>query len=576
MIKNINKVLPNHLAIYIRVSTEKQVIEGISADNQLNKGIEKALDLGWSYSVYDDRGMSGSISYYERPGIKRLIQDLENNNIGGLYCFDIDRLSRDADYIEPQVLITKFSDAGIKIFTNSGEIDLANSGVALTARLKGLFASFERLQTKERVKSALTRSMKNGNNAGGGQLVLYGYDRVDKKLVINAEQAIIVKRIYQYYLEGHGTKVIANLLNEAHVPTKRNSIADGKMAIKRCVTNKKTGDKEVITMIKDGSEFVWRDTTIYNILKNTTYIGQKKWQDIVVASPIIIDELIYNQVQELLKEKMKLKRAPYTNVGKRVNQFLLKGKIRCATCGRSYYGHKRADLRDKAYKCLSQRYKNEYCGNRGIDIDYLDNLIWNSLMTFDKQILKTIQGLSKLDKWQPVLIKDYKQVIAKNSDHILSLTKKFNEGLIKQSVYEKLLKDYENIIEDNKNFIASINNDNVILANKDAIIDTTNHFIKSIKEATTFEEKQGMIRATIKEIVVYSEDLPNNRKQQILVYYKFGTLTPIYLKNSIDIKYKNNWQRVCSEMMPLEYMESADVGDGEIKLTIPTRIIKHY
>jgi hypothetical protein len=137
------------------------------------------------------------------------------------------------------------------------------------------------------------------------------------------------------------------------------------------------------------------------MLKNPTYIGQKKYKSITIPSPKIIDEDTFNIVQEMLKEKMKFKRAPYTNVGKRVNFFLLKGLIRCSVCGRSYYGHKRVDLRDKAYKCLSQRYKNEYCGNRGIDIDYLDNLIWNSLLDLDKwRILEEviIQNLKKNHK----------------------------------------------------------------------------------------------------------------------------------------------------------------------------------
>jgi DNA invertase Pin-like site-specific DNA recombinase len=118
----------------------------------------------------------------------------------------------------------------------------------MTVRLKGFFASFERLQTKERVITALEKSMKDGNNAGGGQMFLYGYDRKNKKLVINQKEAEVVKSVFKYYIEGHGTKVISNLLNEAGIPTKRNSIVNGQMTVKKLLQTSKQGKKRQLKL----------------------------------------------------------------------------------------------------------------------------------------------------------------------------------------------------------------------------------------------------------------------------------------------------------------------------------------
>ena len=562
MKKTIKKILPNHLAIYVRVSTEKQAMVGVSADNQLDKGIEKAKELGWSYTVYDDRGLSGSKSYFERPGIKKLISDLENNKIGGLYSFDIDRWSRDPTYVEPQILITKFIDSGIKIFTNNGELDLTNSGVAMTVRLKGFFASFERLQTKERVITALEKSMKNGNNAGGGQLVLYGYDRVNKKLVINTEEAEIVKKIYQYYLAGDGTPVIASKLNEEGIPTKRNTVANGKMTIKRSVTNKKTGEKEIIDIVKKGSEFVWRDTVIYNILKNTTYIGKKKWKNITVDTPIIIDENDFHAVQNLLKNKMKFKREPYSNVGKIVNHFLLKGLIRCGTCGSSYYGHKRADLKDKAYKCLSNRYKKGWCGNRGIDISFLDNLVWNYLLDFEKNLANLLKLNMKAGVFKALQaqIQSAEEKIEEINKYINSLNRKFIEEKVTEKVYNDLKMEYENEIEKHQDTITYTKNENYLMVNKDALLDIVKSLSFQMKSVKTIEEKQGFLRAFIDHITIQTRWTDN--KQEVEIRYKFDQFSQLYVKDEINIDYKKNWVRIGSQSNGVKFWIKQEAEEG--------------
>jgi len=556
-------VLPKHLAIYIRVSTDKQAIEGISVDNQLDKGMEVARKLGWTYHIYSDAGLSGSISYFERPALNRLMLDIEQNKIGGLYSFDIDRWSRDPSYIEPQIIITKFIESKIKIFTNSGEQDLGNSGVAMTMRLKGFFASYERLLTKERVISALEKSMKDGKNAGGGQLQLYGYNSVNKALVINEEEANVVKNVYKYYLEGHGTKVISNLLNEGGIKTKRNSQANGKMTIKKGSKNKTTGEYEIIKRVVDGSEFHWSDTTIYNMLKNTTYIGQKKYKDIIIPAPRIIDDQTFGAVQNLLKEKMKFKRAPYTNVGKQVNHFLLKGLIRCAMCGKGFYGHKRVDLKDKAYKCLSHRYKAQWCGNRGLDIDYLDNLVWNSLQNIGESIISSMELRSKQsEKMYKAEMNHYESMGAEANKNLIKLERRYTEGDIKKQSYEALAKEYEYEIKKWEAEVKQIKKTFYLIENKGMILDIVKHFTDGIKEVKTFEEKQSFIRGFVSHIAIltYRDDSLENKdkpikKQVILIHYKFDEISQYYIKDEIDILYKNNWQRICSETKPFRMYE---------------------
>ena len=93
-------------------------------------------------------------------------------------------------------------------------------------------------------------------------------------MVINEVEAKVVKLIFKLALEGKGTKVIANILNEKGYPTKRNTSANSHMVYKG-------------KMIA-GSEFTWIDSTIYSILTATVYKGDRMFRGKIYASPNLV------------------------------------------------------------------------------------------------------------------------------------------------------------------------------------------------------------------------------------------------------------------------------------------------
>jgi len=394
--------LPNKLAIYIRVSTQQQAKEGISALDQRMRGEQLARELSWDYEIYDDSGLSGTKGAEERQGLLRLLNDIEDRKIGGMYSVDIDRWSRDANYEEPQYIITKLKEAGIKIYFPGGEFNLSDPNIELMGRIKGVFASYESLQTKARVKRGLERSMTEGKNAGGGAMVAYGYDRIDKVLHINEKEAAVIRNIFELYIGGMGSFAISSHLNEQSIPTKRNKTKSGQMRIgKKQVVAIEAGliieDKQV----KQAKDFKWRDSVVMSILKNPIYKGEKRFNDHKIPCPIIIEPHIFDSVQLLFSERKKFKAPPNSNDPNRVtkNKFLLKGLLVCGryNCGKSFYGKLRADLKDKAYVCLSQKYKGEWCGNKGIDIDFLNDLVWQECLNIEKEIIKYFEKFAEED-----------------------------------------------------------------------------------------------------------------------------------------------------------------------------------
>jgi hypothetical protein len=138
---------------------------------------------------------------------------------------------------------------------------------------------------------------------------------------------------------------------------------------------------------KKKEDFTWKDGTIYSILTNPVYIGEKKGtrnlEGITLTSPVLIEKEIFEAVQIGLKNKQV----------KRTTKFfyLFQNKFYCGSCGRTYYPHKRTPKdqnkvsKDSRYVCLSKRYK-EPCDNFGIGISKINDGVWSVLRNNKSEI----------------------------------------------------------------------------------------------------------------------------------------------------------------------------------------------
>jgi hypothetical protein len=190
-------------------------------------------------------------------------------------------------------------------------------------------------------------------------------------LVIDEEQAKVVKRIFALSLEGKGTSKIAEILNSEGVPTCYNKL---KGTYK--VVNKYTGEVQE----RDKKSTKWKGGTIRGLITNPIYKGERRWNNTTFKVPAILDDWYWQKVNDNLKNNS-------NNKGQAVkHSYLLKGLIRCGKCGANYYGRTRVAKdrlkpKDNYYMCSSKRRGEHNCGNRSINIDALDKLIWSKLVS---------------------------------------------------------------------------------------------------------------------------------------------------------------------------------------------------
>lgn len=535
------------LGIYIRVSTTKQAEKGLSADDQKERGIEKAKELGWDYKLYDDRGISASKISFKDRYLNELIIDSKAKVLSGIYCTDIDRWSRDSNYDEGQIIISLIKISGVQVFTPNGEFKLNDPTTELMVRIKSLFASFEAINRKGSVIRGLERSATLGHTKGGAYLQ-YGYKRGDNKmLVIDSEEVKWVKWIYRQAFDGKGKgcMVIARLLNEKGVPTKIMN------------TIKNEGRTGMIVRGKKQTEFKWRDKTVLGILKNPIYKGIRVMKGKEYEAPVIIEPEYWDAVQIKIQNRNQYKD---TN---NIYEYLLKGLIMCPICGRKIQGKKRANGKDNCYTCMSYR-EGPNCGNRGINIEYLNDLVCENIKSMDKLIEIALSDTKLQQK-----IKKHKTEILWQNQKIVELTKKkdkYLDAILDGTVSKEQIRsrldsiDTELMIRHNNIRIEErgIN----INEQKEALMKVARDGIKDFKVMKTFNDRAGFIATAIKQITV--RWIEEYRAYDIVIQFRLNQLENYLISKQVVVNrdgrdaQQKTVNKVLSENVTLENLIQVD------------------
>jgi site-specific DNA recombinase len=518
------------VGIYSRVSTDEQKLKGVSLDDQKSRGVEFCIKNGYDYESFQDGGYSGTLPIEDRPELNRLFEKIYLEELHGIFIVDWDRLTRD----ETVGFVIKkiFKDNNIRVFDTNGEINLNDESQDLLVGIKILLSSFEIKRLKVRIKRNLERGVIEGR-VGGGNLINYGYTKGEnKKLIIDPIESETVKLIYKLSLEGKGTKVISNFLNENNIPTKRMNVKNSKMMVKG----------------KEKKTFIWRDSVVYNILTNPIYKGERLFKGKTYPSPQIIETNEFDAVQsELVKRK---------NFKDTTNKYfyLLKGLVHCLECESRFYGRKRSDLSDNQYICSSQRYKDTYCGTRGINIDKLDDYVWKSIVSLPSEIDNLISNeVNPLHKKQLESLKKLEnnlKLLYEKKDKILLLYTEKDKGfeLIKSNL-DKISKK----VEEHNHRIRLLQKEISYTSNKDEIV-------KFVKEQLNLKKSQSndpLVRQNIIRSLTRHIGIKWNNKQKIhfiWIEFKIDKQTQYLIGKKIKLNYKSLGWRLQNDKTETEFL----------------------
>ena len=366
-------------AIYTRKSTEEglqQEFNTLDAQRESAEAYVKSMaSEGWVCLAerYDDGGFTGG--NMDRPALKRLLNDIEAGKVDCVIVYKVDRLSR--SLIDFARMMEVFEKGKVSFVAVTQQINTGTSMGRLMLNVLLSFAQFERELVSERTKDKIAAARRKGKWAGGHPLL--GYDAVKSpggtKLVVNEDEAVQARQIFDLYLEHQGLIPTLTDLDTRNIVAKRWTTRKGHQ--------------------RGGKRF--NKYTLYTLLKNPVYLGKVTHKDQVYPGEhtAIIHPAIFERVQKLLRTNGR--GGPAAAVVRNRNGALLKGLLRCKACGCSM-GHtysSKGNVRYRYYVCLNAVKRGWHtCPSKSVPAEQIERFVIDHVhaMCPDNQAAKALRS----------------------------------------------------------------------------------------------------------------------------------------------------------------------------------------
>ena len=203
-------------ALYIRLSKDdgdKEESESVQNQRKILNTYAKENKFK-VYDEYVDDGYTGT--NFNRPGFKRMIEDVEKGKVNMIISKTLSRLGR--DYIETgRYIESYFPEKNIRYIAILDDIDTFLDKNCDTIAFKNIMNDYYAKETSKNIKK--TKHRKRAEGVYYTTFAPFGYKKIDKvgNLEIVESQAVLIRRIFNMFLSGKGTYQIATLLNEEKV-----------------------------------------------------------------------------------------------------------------------------------------------------------------------------------------------------------------------------------------------------------------------------------------------------------------------------------------------------------------------
>ena len=268
-------------AIYTRKSSEdglEQEFNSLDAQYEACAAyIASQKAEGWVLlpERYDDGGLSGGSM--ERPGLQRLLADIDRGAVDQILVYKIDRLTRSlADFAK---MVERLDAAGTSFVSVTQSFNTATSMGRLTLNMLLSFAQFEREVTAERIRDKIAASKKKG--LWMGATVPLGYAADGRSLKIAEPDAEVIRTIYDLYLEHRNTRIVKEAVDALGLKTPVRTLLSGRG--------------------KGGAQLSYGH--IHYILTNPVYAGRIRHHAKVYPGqhPPLIDPEVWDNIQDQLR-----------------------------------------------------------------------------------------------------------------------------------------------------------------------------------------------------------------------------------------------------------------------------------
>lgn len=374
-----------NVGIWIRVSTEEQA-RGEAPEHHLERAKAYAIARGWhTVEIYDLAGQSGK-AVMEHPEAKRMMSDVKRGHIQALLFSKLARLSRNLR--EVQDFGDFFRNNGADLVSLNESIDTSTAGGRMFFHLLAVFAQWEREEIVERVNASVAIRAKMGKPINGHSP--YGYKWVDKKLVIEPDEAPIRRRAYELFRDHRRKGRVAKLLNASGHRTRQGKLWTD-VHVRRILVE--TSAKGVYFFNRVKKNGGWK----------TTEKPESEWGKVLCES--IVPEPLWDEVNQIIEEQGKVNRFP----GKLPSHTF--SNIAWCSCGGKMY------VRSGTPKYLCRK-----CNNK-IPIVDIEGIFHDELKVFFTDPTKIVRHLSHANQ----ALEEKEQFLAAQQRTIQKLREEMNK-----------------------------------------------------------------------------------------------------------------------------------------------------
>ena len=329
------------VAAYARVSTDNEEQQtSYEAQVDYYTSYIKARD-DWTFAgMYTDEGVTGT-STAKREGFKRMVADALDGQIDLIITKSVSRFARNT--VDSLTTIRDLKDNGTEVYFEKENIWTFDAKGEMLLTILSSLSQEESRSISENVRWGQQKKFADGKFSVAYSHFL-GYEQdEDGKMVINEEEAKIVRLIYSLYLEGYSTYKIADILTESKYQTVTGNKAWHHSSIRGILTNEKyTGN--ALLMKTYSKDFLHK--------KRIPNKGEVQQYYVKGSHPAIVPEKTFKLVQAELKRRQRTSGSGGT---------IFSARVVCGECG-SFYGSKVWHSNDKYRKVIWQcnkKFKNE-------------------------------------------------------------------------------------------------------------------------------------------------------------------------------------------------------------------------
>lgn len=313
-----------------------------------------AAEHGWILSDerFDDPGESSES--LDRPALRRLLQKIEQGEIDRVVVYSIDRLTRKLyDFVELLDLFERHDvELGVLTDPHFGE----SAAHRLTSNVVAAVSEFQLEMTRERMAESRAALKRKGRRVAGR--VPYGYraNRATKQLVIDPDEAAVVRRAFGLAAAGSRPQEIADGFNRENVAG-----AGGRVG-------------------------TWTARQILKMPSNPIHAGVIRNGAGMLPGQhqAVVRQELFDEVRTSIEARRS--RAPGREAP--APRFSLQGKLICGQCGRimspSVSGYKVYEY--SYYRCRSRASGRPPCNGMGISAYEIEEFVRTTLSSEDLQL----------------------------------------------------------------------------------------------------------------------------------------------------------------------------------------------